>query len=317
MELPQTLRDALDREISGGAALERDAQALSLRYRERTQAHGSFLTGGQDAEAYAVSRLPATFAAVSAAIAQAVQCLPDFQPRTLLDAGCGPGTALWAAAQAWPQMQRMTALERDGGMRALAVRLAGHTQQPALRQADILPADLTGPWDAPASDLVTACYVLGELEPKQADALTLRLWEHAEGTLLLVEPGTKAGFATILRARDMLRELGAAIAAPCPHGDACPLEDDWCHFSQRVARNRAHRQAKGGVLGYEDEKYSYICATRLNPAPSARVLRHPQVRKGHLQFMVCTAEGIQEVTLSKKDGEAYKRAKNLKWGDGF
>ena len=35
---------------------------------------------------------------------------------------------------------------------------------------------------------------------------------------------------------------GAAILAPCPHAQACPLvEPDWCHFVQRLPRSRDHR----------------------------------------------------------------------------
>lgn len=318
MELPAALKEALEREaVATPASLAQSAQDLSLRYRQREAQGGSFLTGGRDAAAYAASRLPATYGAALAALRHGAACLPGFEPRTMLDAGCGPGTALWAAAQLWPGMLAMTALERDADMRTLAARLATHGPTPALRQADILPADLRGPWEAPHSDLVTACYVINELDSAGADTLTRRLWEHTKGALLIVEPGTKAGFATVLRCRDVLRELGATIAAPCPHADICPLAEDWCHFSQRVARSRTHRTVKGAALGYEDEKYSYVCATRQTAAPAIRVLRHPQVRKGHIHLSLCTPEGLKEVTLSKKDSDAYRRARDLKWGDAF
>ncbi len=319
MELPQSLRAALEQEKSAKAAeLASHSQELSRRYRERTPKGGRFVQGAPDVAAYAATRLPATYAACRAAMAQVAARLPGFAPASLLDAGCGPGTALWAAAMQWPGIANFTALERDGDMLALARALAGQAPLEALRRAAFTQADLCGPWDTSAHDLVTACYVLGELPPAQAGELVRRLWQRTTGALLIVEPGTKDGFAAILRARDILREQGEAlIAAPCPHGRACPMaSDDWCHFSQRVARSRAHRQLKGAELGYEDEKYSYVCATRLPVQPmGGRVLRHPQVRKGHVMLSLCTAQGIKEATLSKKDGVAYQKAKDLNWGD--
>ncbi len=321
MELPQSLRAALDQVTTARTVeLASHSQELSRRYRERTPKGGRFVQGAPDVAAYAATRLPATYAACRAAMNHVAARLPDFAPASLLDTGCGPGTALWAAATQWPGIGSFAALERDGDMLALARALAGHAPLDALRRATLTQADLCGQWDAPAHDLVTACYVLGELPPEQAGELVRRLWQRTAGALLLVEPGTKGGFATVLRARDVLIKQGEAlIAAPCPHGDACPMAGgDWCHFSQRVARSRAHRQLKGAELGYEDEKYSYICATRLPVRPmEGRVLRHPLVRKGHVVLSLCTAQGIKETTLSKRTGAAYQHAKDLHWGDAM
>ena len=43
---------------------------------------------------------------------------------------------------------------------------------------------------------------------------------------------------------------------------------DWCHFTQRLPRSRAHKQIKGAELPFEDEKFSYVALTR---APVARI----------------------------------------------
>ena len=45
---------------------------------------------------------------------------------------------------------------------------------------------------------------------------------------------------------------------------------DWCHFTQRLPRSRAHKQIKGAELPFEDEKFSYVALTR---APAARASR--------------------------------------------
>ena len=37
---------------------------------------------------------------------------------------------------------------------------------------------------------------------------------------------------------------------------------DWCHFTQRLPRSRAHKQVKGAELPFEDEKFAYVALTR-------------------------------------------------------
>jgi len=75
-------------------------------------------------------------------------------------------------------------------------------------------------------------------------------------------------------------------------------------FSQRLQRTAEHRQLKGGSLGYEDEKFSYLIASRaaLNPA-SARIVRHPRKHIGFLHLNLCTPAGLQ-------NPDGHKVAKN-------
>ena len=61
-------------------------------------------------------------------------------------------------------------------------------------------------------------------------------------TLLIIEPGTPAGYARMIALRSQLIASGAHVAAPCPHQAPCPLATpDWCHFAQRLPRSRAHK----------------------------------------------------------------------------
>ena len=117
---------------------------------------------------------------------------------------------------------------------------------------------------------------------------------------------------------------GAFLVAPCPHQNACPMlptqeaETDWCHFSARFDRTSLHRRLKGGSLGYEDEKFSYIIAAK-HPVASApaRVIRHPLRQPGFTQLQLCTPEGLQTRSITKRDKETWKRARKTDWGDGF
>jgi ribosomal protein RSM22 (predicted rRNA methylase) len=56
-------------------------------------------------KAYLATRLPATYAAVRDAMAKLAELRSDFRPQSLLDAGSGPGTVLWAAANCWPRLE--------------------------------------------------------------------------------------------------------------------------------------------------------------------------------------------------------------------
>jgi ribosomal protein RSM22 (predicted rRNA methylase) len=207
-------------------------------------------------------------------------------------------------------------------MLSLGEAMAQRSTSPAIKSSRWVRADLSGPWQAGASDLVVLSYALGELREEQQEPLVRRLWEVAGGLLIIVEPGTPEGFKRILRMRSLLLACGAALSAPCPHCGPCPMEGcNWCHFSARVARSRLHRQAKGSVLPYEDEKFSYLVAVKVQGQEAitrpARVLRHPQVRKGHIKLELCSADGLKQVTVSKSQGDQYRLAKELKWGSAM
>jgi ribosomal protein RSM22 (predicted rRNA methylase) len=166
--------------------------------------------------------------------------------------------------------------------------------------------------------MVTLSYVLDELAPEALAPLIDRLWALTKGTLLIVEPGTPAGWSRILAARGRLAAAGAHLLAPCPHAGPCPLSPpDWCHFARRVARSRLHRLAKGGDVPWEDEKYIFIAAARQPGAlPAARVLAPPRAGKGVVKLKLCDREGkVAERTVTKREGEAYRIARRLDWGD--
>ncbi|HTC78775.1 MAG TPA: small ribosomal subunit Rsm22 family protein, partial [Terriglobales bacterium] len=120
-------------------------------------------------------------------------------------------------------------------------------------------------------------------------------------------------------ARTQLIAAGVELVAPCPHEDECPMRGsarDWCHFSQRLERSGLHRQLKAGELGYEDEKFSYVVASKL-PArkAAARIVRHPTVRKGHIELQLCAPGGLKKETIARSQGEEYRQARKAKWGE--
>ncbi len=183
-------------------------------------------------------------------------------------------------------------------------------------------ADMSADWGRLAGepfDLCVSSYALNELFHEQRLALVERLWAACGGALVLVAPGTPSGFAAIREARTWLIGAGAHLIAPCPHADACPMPPgDWCHFSQRLARSRLHRQLKGGAAPFEDEKYAYIVAARMpGAAIAARVIRHPLVRPGHISLELCAPDGLLRADVTRSEREYWRAARDATWGSAL
>ena len=309
--LPEALEHAIAALGGGDASRARASAALTHRYRSGA-ASAPVARSRDDVLAYASARLPATYAATRIALGELAARAPRLQPRTHLDLGSGPGTALWAARETWPTIETTTAVEAEPEMRTLARELGGF---------ELVAGDLPAAIPANPHDLVTAGYVLGELGAAAFEATLDRAWDATGGALVIVEPGTPAGYERLLTARNRLVARGGTVVAPCPHDDACPLAaiaGEWCHFAVRVARSHAHRTAKGAQLGYEDEKFSYVAVARSpGDRADARVLRHPQIRSGHVLLELCTPEGRLLQTVSRREGARYRLARKLDWGSAF
>ena len=184
-----------------------------------------------------------------------------------------------------------------------------------LRTGDIASAD------APSADVVVLSYAVGELAEARAGQAVDRAWALTSGALVVVEPGTPAGFERIRAVRERLLAAGARLAAPCPHEDACPMAGgDWCHFAVRLDRSRAHRQSKHAALGWEDEKFAYVVAVRdaslLRARASGRVLRRPQKGTGHVRLALCAPGGLTDAVVTRR-APAYREARDAAWGDAW
>jgi ribosomal protein RSM22 (predicted rRNA methylase) len=315
--LPPELEAALT-QLTGPASDRARASAdLSARYREPQRA-GPVARTEADVAAYATARLPATYAAMRVVLAELAARARSFEPASLLDLGAGPGTALWAASAVWPGLERATAVEAEAAMSDLGRRLAA-AGPPVVVNAGWVAGTLPEGVPGEAFDLVTLGYVLAELDERvQAETLD-RAWRSAQA-LVVVEPGTPAGYRRVLAARARLLAGGATLAAPCPHERDCPWADtdEWCHFAVRLPRSSTHRHAKSAELAYEDEKLAYVAVVRNGPERThARVLRHPQVRSGHVLLELCREDGIHDYTVSKRDRDRYRRARKVSWGESF
>jgi ribosomal protein RSM22 (predicted rRNA methylase) len=319
MELPPPLRQAVDQILEDAplAEIRRAAELLSLRYRGEVRDGQLHLSDRMATKAYLATRLPATYAAIRASLSAVADIRPEWTPHTLLDVGAGPGSVFWAASDQWSSIEQATMVEASGPIRQIGEQLAEHLEP---RRATWISADIQRGLPALTSaDLVTLAYVLDELAPAAINPLIDRLWELSRDVLLVVEPGTPAGWQRILAVRDRVIALGATIVAPCPHAERCPLvAPDWCHFSRRVARSRVHRLAKDAYVPWEDEKFIYLAASRLSGSDivDGRVLAPPRAASGIVRLKVCSHTGqVEERVVTRRQGPAFKVARRLDWGD--
>jgi ribosomal protein RSM22 (predicted rRNA methylase) len=320
MDMPAALRSALEALLDGVPASElaRSSETLSRRYRDEVRDGAAHLATPSAALAYVATRMPATFAAAHRALSETALAQPDLAPASLLDVGAGPGTLLWATQAVWPHLQSAELIEPSPAIRAIGEQLTGAIDplKVAWRPGDARQALASA---APA-DLVTAGYVLNELKPEDRAPVIDRLWSLTRQVLVVVEPGTSAGWRRILQVRAQVLASGGRILAPCPHAQDCPLVDpDWCHFSQRLARSRRHRLAKRAEVPFEDEKFIYVALARApSPAQPARVLAPPRPAKPHIDLKLCQPDGTADVLrVPRRDPETYRIARRLDWGDRF
>jgi ribosomal protein RSM22 (predicted rRNA methylase) len=319
MQFPVELSQAIEAITADFAPRElaRAAAELTTAYRGQRKARPHLDRSHR--AAYLITRLPATYAVLARILQECKNRIPDLRVGSMLDLGAGPGTALWAAASQFPELERATLVEDDTEWIAIGQRLAQSSQRSAVCAASWHQGSIT---DGPPSgiyDLVTISYTLNELRPNDIAHVLREAWQRTGKILAIVEPGTPIGFGLIRTVRAELIAEGAFMVAPCPHARECPMpHDNWCHFAERLPRNAEHRHAKSAELGYEDEKFSYVVFAR-EPAqlPNARILRHPRKHSGHVELELCTKEGLKRETVSRKLGKNYKQARKAEWGDEF
>jgi ribosomal protein RSM22 (predicted rRNA methylase) len=260
--------------------------------------------------------MPAAYAQLFGAMAATAARIPSWQPSSMLDLGSGPGTALWAAQAIWPGIERYTACERETDLIALGCRLV-QQGSPVLQHTIWQQQDLRQfSGEGPLFDLVVIGHVLNELDPELRQRVVQQAWARTAGMLLIVEPGTSRAFPVVRAARDRLSMDGAQTIAPCAHDQPCPLQDDWCHFPQRLRRPEFQRKARAAPSEWEDSKYSYAALARFAPEQPiwGRVIREPVFNKAYAETQISTRAGVVARRALKRNRDEFRLVKELEWG---
>ena len=310
VQLPPDLREyiAAQAERVPFAELERACAAMSAHYRGRERTSSLALSPRAKTAAYLATRLPATYVAAHAVLSELKHRLGNVSIASLLDLGAGPGAATLAARSLFPALAA-TLVESDPAFTAIARELLPGTT--------LLTEDLRSATDCLPHDLVVASYTLGELPPAHRLRVVERVWQAARLALVLVEPGSPAGFAVVREIRDHLLAKGASMAAPCPKEGPCPiLAPDWCHFAARLERTSLLRRMKHAALGYEDEKFSYVILMKAQVARAgARIIRRPEHRPGLIQLTLCRGDAIRAEGVTRRNPSAFRSARQAQWGE--
>lgn len=317
MEIPQILEKAIENELSNIklANLKFYGQNLSNKYMKENRTGKSLLSKEEEALAYSIMRMPATFCAVKSAIKYILQ-ITDLEIKTCIDVGAGTGAATWAVSELlFPE--NLICLERERVMSNLGKKLMKNS--PNLTNTIWKDIDICNDDFKENADFIVSSYMLNELLPENREKVIEKLWKSCNKVMLIVEPGTPAGFEIIKEVQKYALENNGYVIAPCTSQKICKLpKDDWCHSIVRVQRNKIHRYIKGGTLSYEDEKFSYIAIAKENYGlKSSRILRKPVIEKACVKLKVCVNGEIEEKIITKKDKELYKIVRKKECGDSL
>jgi ribosomal protein RSM22 (predicted rRNA methylase) len=155
-DLPAELKAALDARLQGLSRNDAAGRAALISQTYREGGGSGAIRTEIDALAYALVRMPATYAAVTASLNALREIPPHFAPASLLDVGAGPGTATWAAAEAFSSL-KVYAAGCQHALRALALDIGRGSAR--LRDMTYQRGDARAALaDAGPADLVVASY---------------------------------------------------------------------------------------------------------------------------------------------------------------
>ncbi len=233
---------------------------------------------------------------------------------SVVDFGGGPGTFLFALSK-FKTLNKYTNVEWSGAFIDILNALVEKYLSSSIPQlhVDTISCSYLGmeSKDIPKNDLSVFSYTLCEYDNSLVGISDL---VENSNTVLIIEPGTPLGFNNVIQARDKLIENGFSVIAPCTASNGfCPLrnsESDWCHFIARLDRSRIQKHLKKGVLGYEDEKYSYLLMSK-SPTHSEgkRIISRPNITKHSVSFDVCSEKSGHIILTKKENKDKFKTVK--------
>lgn len=316
MDLPIEIERYIENELNAISKkeLQNNAKNISINYRTNEGEGKRLLKSEDEALAYAISRMPATYGAVYNSLKHSIE-IYNSNIKTVADIGAGTGAGAIAVNELL-DIEKIECFEREDAMRKIGKKIFDNydniSEKSNWNKLDICKDKIDKKYD-----LVVVSYMLNEISDDKKDIIVEKLWRTCNKMLLIVEPGTMKGYNNIINAKKKLIENGGKVVAPCRSNECKLPKNDWCNFSCRVQRTKIHKELKEGNVPYEDEKYIYIAVTkdRINDTDKKRILRHPMIYSGFVKLKVCNKDEIEEITITKKDKEKFKIARKSEAGD--
>lgn len=316
MDLPIEIKRYIENELNtiSKNELQNNAKNISINYRTNEGEGKRLLKSEEEAVAYAISRMPATYGAVYNSLKHSLE-IYNQNIKTVADLGAGTGAGSIAVNELL-DVEKIECFEREDAMQRIGKKIFDNydnlSERATWNEFDICKDEINEKYD-----LVVVSYMLNEISDDKKDIIIEKLWKIFDKMLLIVEPGTMQGYKNIINAKKKLIEKGGRIVAPCRSNECKLPENDWCNFSCRVQRTKIHKELKEGNVPYEDEKYIYIAVTKekIKDTDKKRILRHPMIYSGFVKLKVCGKDEIKEITITKKDKEKFKVARKAEAGD--
>ena len=322
MKLPAIVEQKIEEKLEriNLSELKQISNKLSNRYMNEERKGQYLLSKDIEAISYLVIRMPATYCAVKT-ILDKINIQEDV--KSYIDVGAGTGAASIGILEKF-NIQEGICIEREKSMQDLGKEILKQVQDK--EKINWVNLDIEKNDIDIKADLVITSYMINEIEEKNRLNIVRKLLNLTNKYLIIIEPGTPAGFNNIRKIHEYAIENKIKILAPCIGNFKCTLpDDDWCHSIVRVERNKVHKYLKDGDAPYEDEKFSYIVLYKENKEnkekieikKAVRVLRPPIIEKGKITLKICYNGIIEEKVITKKNKELFKIAKKAKCGDAI
>jgi ribosomal protein RSM22 (predicted rRNA methylase) len=177
------------------------------------------LYGPTETLAYALHALLPSYGVALRVLREAKEALPPGrQVASMLDFGCGPGSAIVAARAVWPDsLFDLVAVEPSRSMTQVAEHLLADVPGGVMYRRSL--EEVHRLHRGKRFDLVVASGTLGQLtSDKERDKSLTELWDLVApgGVLVLAEHGDRWGFRVVRRGRDLLLHRATAVAKFLP-----------------------------------------------------------------------------------------------------
>lgn len=323
--LPQHSIAAINELLYQQSNTEWIKRAERLHEKYTSQIHekeNRYITDMDDVIAYLALRMPATYAQHYATFLAVQELYPHWEPQSVLDIGCGPGTGIFAAKEVWPSLTEGMCLDRERNFLQIGQQLLSRAKldiQIQWEKHDVRDGIVS---NEKKYDVVIVGNVFNELQNSVKEKLLGQAFNKTKGVLIIIEPGTPYGSVLIY---DLAKKLSKAaqIAAPFVGNSLVTNENYWVHFSQKFIRPdferrvRQHmRTASEMASDWEDAKFCYVAISNFSPEVAfwGRCVGPVNIQKGYVIVPVLTKNGISMIKVMKRNKEHYHFAKELKWG---
>ena len=324
IQLPPEINNAIEQLLVAQQSTIWITKAEELHHRYSTREKGknqTYINDETDALAYLALRAPATYAQIFGALSQLEDAIPNWQPKSFLDIGSGPGSGIWAAKTIYPTISQAVCIDQERIFLSLGEKiLSGSSLQINTQWQQ---TNLTQPLNVNESyDLVIIANVLNELTPPQSEKLIGQAFNSCSGVLLIVESGTPFGSNIVSSTAKKLAKAGNLLA-PYVHKSFVPNTDYYLHFPQRFIRpeferrvRQYMRESKLMASDWEEAKYSYTAIGKIELEKQiwGRTVGPIKIQKGFLEIPILTEESIETLKIMKRDKEKYNLTKKLHWG---